>query len=111
MCPSVLYLKAGAEGAVVVVAGIEEEKEVWYSNPEHQLIHHCPRRMQSGCSETTRQTSEMIMDLGVAVGTRSKGPHLHPCGQISYQSLHQGHREPQSGDTPVTYCPVPSQQR
>lgn len=44
-------------------------------------------------------------------GTGGKGPHLHLCGQISYQSSHQGHQEPQSGDTAVTYCSVHTQQR
>lgn len=43
--------------------------------------------------------------------TRSKGPHLRPCGQIGHQSSEQGHREVQSGDTLVTYRSVRSRQR
>lgn len=43
--------------------------------------------------------------------TRSKGPHLRPCGQIGHQSSEQGHREVQSGDTLVTYISVRSRQR
>lgn len=39
-------------------------------------------------------------------GTGSKGPLLHPCGQISYQSGEQGHRELWSGVILVTYRPV-----
>lgn len=51
------------------------------------------------------------MDLPAAEGLGAKGPLLHTFGQISDQSTEQGHREPQSGDTPVTYCAVQSQQR
>ncbi len=77
----------------------------------HQLIHHCPNYTQSSCPGRARKTSEMIMDLRAAEGPQAKGPLLHPFGQISDQSTEQGHREPQSGDTPLTYCSVQSQQR
>lgn len=44
-------------------------------------------------------------------GTGIKGHHFHPSRPIGYQSLERGCREPQSGDTRVTYHSAQSQQR
>lgn len=104
-CP---VFEAGAEGVVVVVVavggGVVQQPGA-SAHPSLSTLHAVkqPREGQLDFRNDNGFTS--------SIGTRSKGPHLHPCGQISYQSSKQGHRELQSGDTPVTYCSVQSQQR
>lgn len=51
------------------------------------------------------------MDLPAAEGLGAKVPIYTLAAKSTINPVEQGHQEPQSGDTPMTYCPVQSQQR